>query len=73
MLTEVEYAVKVAKNNKAPRPDEVYGEYLKLLDNRSLKYLIKLFNLISIIVVKSRLTGKSQFLSFCLKKQKDPH
>lgn len=46
MMIEAEDAVKVAKNNKAPKPDEVYEEYLKPLDNRSLKYLTKFFGLI---------------------------
>ena len=46
MMTEVEYAIKITKSNKAPGPGEVYTGYLKMLDSRGLKYLIKLFALI---------------------------
>lgn len=46
MKSEVEYAIKIAKNDKAVGPDKIYAEYLKLLDDENLNCLIGLFNLI---------------------------
>ena len=46
LRSEVKYAIKIAKNDKASGPDEIYAEYLKLFDDKSIGYLTELFNLI---------------------------
>lgn len=46
LKSEVQYAIKTAKNNKAPGPDEVYAEYLKLVDGENLEKLTAFFNLV---------------------------
>ena len=44
LLSEVKYAIKLAKIHKAPGEDNIYAEMLKLLDDESLKRLTYLLN-----------------------------
>ena len=39
-----EYAIKQLNNGKAPGPDNIHGEMLKLFDDDGVRLLTKLFN-----------------------------
>lgn len=44
--SEVRYAMKLMKNNKAPGPDDMYAETIHMLNENNMKKLVKLFNII---------------------------
>ncbi|XP_072380564.1 uncharacterized protein [Diabrotica undecimpunctata] len=69
--SEVRSAISRLKNNKAPGPDGIYAEVLKLIEDNQLDIMTELFNRIyeTGILPKDWYMSKCPYLYHCQKKQ----
>lgn len=63
MIEEVERAMAQIKKDKSPGPDNIYGEFLKLLDEEGVSWLTNLFNRIYTSGVIPQIWLKATFVT----------